>query len=246
MDERTVHVVALNGSPHRQGNTSTLMQWVLEGCVEAGADCRWIHVVDYDIGYCRGCFTCLRTGSCPLPDQFQLIRDRLLAADGIVIGSPVYEGHATALLQTFIDRLTLLNLYTNTFEGKRTVGVATSGVAPTRGVAKSLAGLFGRPSGTIGATTATIAHGYRPLAATHDRRLPARARRLGRRLVSDIRSPAGRPMLSPFHIWIAILRRLVVQPLVLNNPDQFAGVIRIWREQGRLARTGQGETASAS
>lgn len=231
------HVAVLNGSPHRQGNTVTLMTWVVAGCLEAGATVEWLHVLDYDIQYCRGCFTCLRTGCCPLKDDFQFLRQRLLDADGIIVGSPVYEGHTTALLQTFVDRLTLLNLYTDTFCGKRSVGVATSGVAPTGQVARSLAGLFGQSSGTIGAKTASVAHGYRPLATFHPPRLPARACRLGRRLVDDIRSPAKSLVPSPWSLWISVLRRFVVQPLVLNNPEQFAGVIRIWREQGTPMRT---------
>lgn len=237
MTESSVRVVALNGSPHHRGNTATLMGWVLEGCAEAGAVTEWIHVVDHNVRYCRGCFTCLRTGLCPITDDFQVMRDRLLAADAIVVGSPVYEGHPTAILQTFIDRMTLLNLYTDTFHDKWSLGVATSGVAPTQGVAKELAGLFGRRCGAIGAKTATIRSGYQSLARVHDPRLPGRARRLGRRLVQRARAPQARQVPSPWYLWIAALRRFVVQPLVANNPEQFAGVIRIWQERESRSRS---------
>jgi len=226
-------LVALNGSPHRNGNTATLMRWVVEGCQETGAAVEWIDVIDHDIGYCQGCFTCLRTGACGINDGLTALRDQLLAADGLVVGSPVYEGEPTAQLKTLMDRLTLLNLYTNTFEGKRTVGVTTSGVAPTIGLAKRLADFFGQRSGVIGAKTASISKGYQPLADVHPSRLPERARELGRRLIRDIERPQRR-LPSPMRLWVRFLRRFVVRPLVEGNPDQFAGVLAIWKEKGWL------------
>lgn len=229
-----VHITALNGSPHRNGNTTTLMRWVLEGCEETGASTEWIHIVDHEIKYCRGCFTCLQTGVCPIEDDFLGVRDRLLAADGIVVGSPVYEGQPTAQVKTFLDRLTLLNLYTDTFERQRSVGVATSGVAPTAGVAKGLAVFFGRQCGTIGAKTASVKRGYQSLAEVHNPQLVRRAHALGRRLVGAVRNAGKRPSLSVEQIWFRILRTVVVRPLVLNNSKQFEGVIEIWKEKGWL------------
>jgi len=230
------HIIGLNGSPHRAGNTATLMGWVLEGCAEAGASVEWIHVADYDIQYCRGCFTCLREGECPIGDDFAGVRDRLLAADGIVVGSPVYEGHATAQLKTLMDRLTLLVLYTDTFARQRSVGVATSGLAPTRSTAR-VADLFGHCSGTIGAKVASLAEGYRPLTVADFPRLPRRARALGRRLVRDIWHFRA---FSLKRAWIGFLRGLLRRFVVERHPDQFAGVIRIWRERRRKSTSTRG------
>ena len=139
-----------------------------------------------------------------------------MSADGIVVGSPVYEGEPTALMKTLLDRLTLLNLYTRTFEGAWSVGVATSGVAPTSGVAKHLADFFGQRVGIIGAKTTTISRGYGSLSADADPRLPERARRLGWLLVARIAHPPRR-LPSPMRLWINILRRFVVRPLVEGN-----------------------------
>jgi NAD(P)H-dependent FMN reductase len=226
----SIHVIGFNGSPRRDGNLVTLMGWVLEGCAEAGASVEWIHVVDHDIRYCQGCFACLRTGVCPIQDDFLAVRDRLLAADGLVVGSPVYEGQPTAQLKTFMDRVTLLNLYTATFRDQHTLGVATSGTAPTGGVARGVATLFGRCHGIIGARTAD-SYGYPFVPHITNPRLPARARALGRRLVSAIRSPR-RPLISLDHLWIAFVRRFLIRPLAARHPDQVAGVLRIWQEKG--------------
>jgi NAD(P)H-dependent FMN reductase len=233
-DTPSIRIVGLNGSPHCDGNTVTLMRWVLEGCTEAGADVEWIHVVDHNIQYCQGCFTCLRTGVCPIEDDLLAVRERLLSADGIVVGSPVYADQPTAQLKTLMDRLTLLNLYAYTFEQQRSVGVATSGVAPTGGVAKNLAGFFGRRSGAIGAKTASLARGYQPLADVHKPGLPAQARALGRRLVADIWTPRRLRFPPLDYVWFLVLQRFVVRRLVTRQPDQFAGVLRIWQEKGWL------------
>jgi hypothetical protein len=135
-----------------------------------------------------------------------------------------------------------LNLYTHTFERQWSVGVATSGVAPTRGLARGLAMLLGRPSGIVGAKTASVARGYQPLIEAHSPRLPARARTVGRRLVAHIQRPRRLRAPSLGHLWHRILMRLVIRPLVTGHPDPFAGVLEIWEEKG-WAGAGKGPEA---
>jgi NAD(P)H-dependent FMN reductase len=234
LDSGTVDIVALNGSPHRDGNTATLMGWVAEGSESAGAQIEWIHVVDYKIQYCRGCFTCLRSGECPIGDDFQAVRERLLEAEAVVVGSPVYEGQPTSLLKALLDRLTLLHLYTEMFDTHWSVGVTTSGVAPTARLARQLAEFFGRRSGVIGAKTANLRQGYTALAEVHNPRLPDRARAIGRALVRDTRSEERWRIPTPSSVWTSLIRRLVIRPMVARNADQFAGVLRIWQRKGWL------------
>lgn len=233
---RSVKIIALNGSPRRDGNTSVLMRWVADGCAEMGARVEWLNVVDYNIRYCQGCFTCLRSGVCPLADDFLALREKLLTADGLVVGSPVYEGAPTAQLKTLMDRLTLLHLYTNLFENLFSVGIATSGIAPTKGVASELASFFGRRSGYIGATTSTVAHGYRPLAQAHDPRLPLRARKLGKRLVADILSPERFRLPQWNRLFYRMMWSGFLLPMAMNNPTQFTGVLRLLDEKGKLPK----------
>lgn len=233
--QRSVRVVALNGSPHRDGNTATLIGWVLEGCVEAGADVSWLHVVDYEIGYCQGCFACLRQGTCPIDDDLAVVRQRLVAADGIVVGSPVYEDQPTAQLKTLMDRLALLVLYTDTFAGHRSVGVATSGLAPTRNTAKA-AELFGRCSGAIGARVTSLSEGHRSLSEAHGPLLRKRAQKLGRRLVRDIRRSNQGFSFDLKVAWMRLLRGLLRRLVVERHPEQFSGVLDIVERQDRDMR----------
>ena len=49
---QAVRVVGFSGSPHRQGNTATLMRWVLEGCQQAGAAVEWLHASSCSQWFC--------------------------------------------------------------------------------------------------------------------------------------------------------------------------------------------------
>ena len=223
-------IIGLNGSPHREGNTATLLGWVLDGCREAGAEVRAIHLVDFDIRYCQGCYHCLRTGACCQPDDVARLAGMILAADGLVVGSPVYAGQPSALLKTFTDRITLFALYMGTFDGQRAIGVATSGIAPTKGTARSAAKGFGRVCGVATAKTATLSGGFRALTAEEFPRTMRRARKLGHRFAMD----TGKRGFTLMLWWINFLRRNFLKRLILKNPEQFAGVIENWRGKGWL------------
>jgi len=66
--KKPIHFIGLNGNPHRNGNVATLMNWVLEGCKEAGAKVELINVIDHHIQYCEPCHTCIHSGDCPIND----------------------------------------------------------------------------------------------------------------------------------------------------------------------------------
>lgn len=228
-EKTKIKIICLNGSPHIDGNTRTLMDWVADGCRNANALVEYINLVDYDIKYCRGCFTCIRTGKCLVEDDCDKIISKLINCDGIIVGSPVYEGHTTALLKTFLDRITMLNLYTDTFYKQYSVGVATSGVAPYKKLAAELSQNFGKPVGYIGAKTATLKHAYQDLKNVHKKGLEEKAKKLGEKLVYRIIK--GKSGFSVKGIWISILRKLILKPMVLRNKEQFCGVIEIWKDK---------------
>jgi len=75
--------------------------------------------------------------------------------------------------------------------------------------------------------------------------LRARAQAAGRRLVATITAPSKAGLPTPMELWFrCFLWPRVVLPLVIRYPDQFEGVIRIWREKGLLTGPG-GEGVAA-
>jgi len=161
------------------------------------------------------------------------VRDRLLAIDGIVVGSPVYAGRPMARMKTLMDRLTLLIRYAGTFDDRHS-GVATSGIAPVGGVAREAAGAFVRVTSAIGAKTASATSSIPGLLHIDDRRLPDGARSLGRRLVRDVEGYGERLSTRLQGRWYSFLRRRMLRRFIVSNAERFAGVVFIWRQKGWL------------
>jgi NAD(P)H-dependent FMN reductase len=228
-------IVGLCASPRRGGNTEMLMSWVLEGCEARGARTEWIRLAEHRVEFCTGCETCLVRGDCVLEDDVAALTSRLERADAIVVGSPVYSGQPTAQLKALIDRLTLHALYVGKFENQPSIGVATSGIAPTASVARQIGSFFGVRSATLGARTASLRRGYHPLSPRTHPRLHARARRTGHRLVQDVRSPSWFRMGVLKRRWVQFLRRQLMPHLVTRHPERFAWVLKTWRERGWIA-----------
>jgi multimeric flavodoxin WrbA len=83
-------------SPRKGGNTEVMVQEALAGAQACGAETELVTVWDKDIKPCDGCLSCEKTGACHIKDDVQEIYARLLEADGIVWGTPVYFFSVTA------------------------------------------------------------------------------------------------------------------------------------------------------
>lgn len=101
----TKKVLILSSSPRRGGNSDTLCDEFLRGAVEAGNEVEKIFLRDRTIHYCTGCSTCSLHGKpCPQKDDAAEIIDKMLAADTIVMATPVYFYTMSAQMKTLIDR----------------------------------------------------------------------------------------------------------------------------------------------
>ncbi|MCK9581299.1 MAG: flavodoxin family protein [Methanoregula sp.] len=100
----TVTVLGISGSPHRHGNTETLLESFLEGAKAERATVEKVVLKDLDYHSCRGCNACHKTGDCIVQDDAVSLFDRVLAVDCIAIASPIYTMGITAELKGFIDR----------------------------------------------------------------------------------------------------------------------------------------------
>mgnify|MGYP001044965482 FL=1 len=99
-------VIGINGSPRgKASNTLKLVQGVLDGAGEGGAETEVVDICDLDIEFCTGCTSCFSTGECVYDDDVAVLLEKIQGADGVVIGSPVYIDCVTAQLKRWIDRL---------------------------------------------------------------------------------------------------------------------------------------------
>ncbi len=97
-------IVAIYGSPRRKGNTATLLKKAIEGARDSGADVEEIVLRDLKISPCLEIYGCLQAGECAIKDDFQLVRDKILNAQGLFLASPVFFYTVSAHTKMLMDR----------------------------------------------------------------------------------------------------------------------------------------------
>lgn len=104
-------VVAFNGSPRKDGNTSILIDTVFAELEKRGIQTQKIHVGAKQLQGCIGCLKCWekKDGCCVLKnDQCNEWLEVMRSADGIILGSPVYCAGLSAQIKAFIDRASMV------------------------------------------------------------------------------------------------------------------------------------------
>lgn len=106
-----VRVVAVYGSPRRNGNSSTLLDKFIEGVGESKTNRRQniivvdkIYVKDLNISPCRECCNCSKTGQCIINDDMQTVYKKLIDGDFLAVASPVFFTTVSGYLKALIDR----------------------------------------------------------------------------------------------------------------------------------------------
>jgi multimeric flavodoxin WrbA len=98
-------VLAICGSPRPQGNTSQLLRQVLEVLAQQGMETEYLSLHDQQILPCKACLKCAKDkNQCAQEDDFMPVYQAMAAADGLIVGSPVYFGSATPNLMALLDR----------------------------------------------------------------------------------------------------------------------------------------------
>ena len=99
------NVLILSSSPRRGGNSDRLCDPFLQGCKDAGHTVEKIFLKDKHINYCTGCGICSMYGKpCPQKDDAAEVIEKMIAADVIVMATPVYFYTMSAQMKTLIDR----------------------------------------------------------------------------------------------------------------------------------------------
>lgn len=100
-------VVAFNGSPRREGNTSLLLLHALAPVAQAGIEIEVVQVGGHAVHGCKACYRCIenRDGRCVQKgDAIGPCIEKMMAADGILLGSPTYFSDVTPEMKALIDR----------------------------------------------------------------------------------------------------------------------------------------------
>jgi multimeric flavodoxin WrbA len=120
-------IIAIIGSPRgMQGNTGRLLEEVLSGVKAIGAEVEILSLKTLHVQPCVACDVCHTTGECNINDDYESIKEILLACDGFILASPNYIFSVTAQMKAFFDRCNGL-IHCMALEGKYAAVVETSG-----------------------------------------------------------------------------------------------------------------------
>lgn len=100
-------VVAFNGSPEKNGNTFQAISTVAQILAQHGIETEIIQLGGNRVSGCINCGYCAKNknAKCGIDDDIiNTCIEKMIAADGIIIGSPVYFGNVTTEVKALIDR----------------------------------------------------------------------------------------------------------------------------------------------
>lgn len=104
-------VIAINGSPRKNGNTAEMLKSALEGARQNGAETKIYNLYDLKFTGCVSCFTCKKKGRgygnglCIIKDDLHDVLENVLSCDALLVGSPIYFSDVTGKTRSFLERL---------------------------------------------------------------------------------------------------------------------------------------------
>ena len=101
-----IKVLAFAGSPRREGNSETLLDWMLAAMAkEPDVVVEKVALTEANINPCRGCNACEKLNKCVQRDGMDIYHDKLIEADVIVLASPIFCMGLASQVKALIDRM---------------------------------------------------------------------------------------------------------------------------------------------
>jgi len=98
------NILAVSGSPRKEGNTEILINQALEPLIKDGHHIHRFFMSRKSVAPCNACDACEEDGVCVIEDDYQEFRDQLFRCDAIIVGSPVYSRNITGQLLSLFNR----------------------------------------------------------------------------------------------------------------------------------------------
>jgi multimeric flavodoxin WrbA len=192
-----MRVLAFNGSPRPEGNSSTIVSAILDGAKEAGAETTNVMLDQLELKGCQGCLSCRKNpGNCARRDGLSPYFEELKSCDAVVVGCPIYMYRIAGQMKLLVDRLYSFweDLPDGSYRsalpaGKRFALVTSQGHPDADMYKRSIRWLGGMVGGLDMKEVGKIVHTNSAAnPARHDPELLERARRIGLALAG---SPAS-------------------------------------------------------
>ncbi|MHC1626982.1 MAG: flavodoxin family protein [Methanoculleaceae archaeon] len=100
-----IDVLAFAASPRLNGNSETLLDWVLAAMASHDdVTVEKVRLTGADINFCLGCNACERLNRCVQRDGMDYLHDRIIEADAVILAAPIYCMSVCAQAKALIDR----------------------------------------------------------------------------------------------------------------------------------------------
>jgi multimeric flavodoxin WrbA len=100
-----IKILAFAGSPRRHGNSETLLDWVLGSMIaDPEVSIEKVALDEANINPCKGCNACEKLNKCIQRDGMDIYHDKIIAADIILLSSPIYCMGIASQPKALIDR----------------------------------------------------------------------------------------------------------------------------------------------
>ncbi len=143
-----MNVIAINGSPRKNGNSAAMLDAAIKGALENSAVVERIDLFDLNYKGCVSCFGCKLLGGpsygrCAQRDGLTEVLDKILAADVLLLATPLYFGEVPGAVRNLIERLWFPGLqyaknYRSAYTRRVKVGLMYTMNVPTEEMYKGL------------------------------------------------------------------------------------------------------------
>ena len=163
-----MNVLAICGAANKSRNTATMLKSAFEGAMSVpGAVGETVHLYDLAFKGCIGCHSCKlldenKFARCAVRDDLTPVLEKAIAADVLLLGSPIYFSDVTGALRSFLERylfpgITYNKEHTPTYPKRTKCGWVFTMNAPGEFYTDFFAGLVGMTGGIIGQSEHVIA-----------------------------------------------------------------------------------------
>jgi NAD(P)H-dependent FMN reductase len=107
----TMRIFCILGSPRKRGNTDKVLGWIEEALRRGGHQVDRADVIDHEVAGCSECWACARRVGelfCSIDDDAKGLFERMIAADAVLLATPLFFWGFPAQLKPLIDRMTCL------------------------------------------------------------------------------------------------------------------------------------------
>ena len=143
-----MNVIAINGSPRKNGNSAAMLDAAVKGALENGVACECVDLFDLEYKGCVSCFGCKKLGGesfgkCAQRDALTPVLDKILSADVLLLAMPVYFGEAPGAVRNLLERLWFpgqqyARNYRSAYPRRIKVGLIYTMNAPTEAMFKNM------------------------------------------------------------------------------------------------------------